>query len=82
VNVHDLVDVEWAMYTRTARADKYRVIPNVKSWELERCAKGDKGSLRLAIDATKDIEDREDMLRPVIPGAREIKLTDYLQRKP
>ena len=82
VNVHDLVDVEWAMYTRTARADKYRVVPNVKSWELERCAKGDKGSLRLAIDATKDIEDREDMLRPVIPGAREINLADYLQRKP
>lgn len=82
VNVHDLGDVEWAMYTRIARADKYRVIPDVKSWELERCARGGKGSLRLAIDATKDIEDREDMLRPVIPGAREIKLADYLQKKP
>ena len=82
VNVHDLGDVEWAMYTRTARADKYRVIPDVKSWELERCAKGDRGSLRLAIDATKDIEDREDMVRPVIPGARNVKLADYLQKKP
>ncbi|MFZ1624309.1 MAG: UbiD family decarboxylase [Gammaproteobacteria bacterium] len=82
VNVHDLSDVEWAMYTRIARADKYRVIPDIKSWELERCAKKDKGSLRLAIDATKDIQDREDMLRPVIPGAGEIRLADYLQRKP
>lgn len=82
VNVHDLGDVEWAMYTRIARADKYRVIPNVKSWELERCARGGKGSLRLAIDATKDIEDREEMLRPVIPGAPEIRLADYLQKKP
>ena len=82
VNVHDLSDVEWAMYTRIARADKYGVIPNVKSWELERCAKGGKGSLRLAIDATKDIADREDMLRPVIPGASKIRLADYLQKKP
>jgi 2,5-furandicarboxylate decarboxylase 1 len=81
VNVHDLSDVEWAMYTRVARADKYRVIPDVKSWELERCAKRGKGSLRLAIDATKDIEDREDLLRPVIPGASEIRLADYLQEK-
>jgi hypothetical protein len=53
----------------------------VKSWELERCARGETGSLRLAIDATKDIEDREDMLRPVIPGASTIRLADYLQKK-
>lgn len=78
VNVHDLADVEWAMYSRAARADKYRVIPNVKSWDLERCARDGKGSLRLAIDATKDIADREDMLRPVIPGASKIRLADYL----
>jgi UbiD family decarboxylase len=81
VNVHDLGDVEWAMYTRVARADKFRVIPDVKSWELERCAKGEKGSLRLAIDATKDMEDRDELRRPVIPGAGKIRLADYLQKK-
>ncbi|MCL4790770.1 MAG: UbiD family decarboxylase [Gammaproteobacteria bacterium] len=81
VNVHDLVDVEWAMYTRIARADKYRVIPDVQSWELERCAKEGTGSLRLAIDATKDVEDIEELRRPVIPGADEIRLADYLQKK-
>ncbi|MEZ5561697.1 MAG: UbiD family decarboxylase [Gammaproteobacteria bacterium] len=81
VNVHDLVDVEWAMYTRIARADKYRVIPDVKSWELERCAKEGKGSLRLAIDATKDIEDLEELRRPIIPGADEVRLADYLHKK-
>ncbi len=78
VNVHDLADVEWAMYSRIARADKYRVIPDVKSWNVERCAKGEKGSLRLAIDATMDIEDRARLLRPVIPGASGIRLADYL----
>lgn len=80
VNVHDLGDVEWAMYTRAARADKFCVIPDVKSWELERCAKGEKGSLRLAIDATKDMEDHDELRRPLIPGAGKIRLADYLQK--
>lgn len=80
VNVHDLGDVEWAMYTRVARAEKFRVIPDVKSWELERCARGEKGSLRLAVDATMDIEDRDELRRPIIPGAGNIRLADYLKK--
>ncbi|MBN8279659.1 MAG: UbiD family decarboxylase [Gammaproteobacteria bacterium] len=81
VNVHDLDDVEWAIWSRVADARKYRVIPDVESWELERCAKEGRGSLRLGIDATMDMEDRDKLRRPVIPGADRISLADYLDRK-
>lgn len=81
VNVHDLDDVEWAIWSRVADATKFRVIPDVESWELERCAKDGKGSLRLAVDATMDMEDREKLKRPVIPGADTVKLADYLSKK-
>jgi 2,5-furandicarboxylate decarboxylase 1 len=81
VNVHDLNDVEWAVWTRVANADNFRVIPDVESWELERCAKEGKGSLRLAVDATMDMEDREKLVRPVIPGAASVRLEDYLPSK-
>lgn len=81
VNVHDLNDVEWAIWSRVAEASKYRVIPDVQSWELERCAKEGRGSLRLGIDATMDMEDRDKLRRPVIPGAEKIRLADYLSKK-
>lgn len=81
INVHDLNDVEWAIWSRVAEASKFRVIPDVESWELERCAKEGRGSLRLGIDATMDMEDREKLQRPVIPGADKVKLADYLSRK-
>jgi 2,5-furandicarboxylate decarboxylase 1 len=81
VNVHDLNDVEWAIWSRIAAASKFRVIADVESWELERCAKDGKGSLRLAVDATMDMEDREKLQRPIIPGAEKVKLADYLSRK-
>lgn len=81
VNVHDLNDVEWAIWTRVADASKFRVIPDVESWELERCAKDGRGSLRLAVDATMDMADREKLQRPIIPGADKIRLGDYLDKK-
>ena len=81
VNVHDLTDVEWAIWTRVAEASKFRVIPNVESRELERCAKDGRGSLRLGVDATMDMEDREKLLRPIIPGAGKVRLADYLNKK-
>jgi 2,5-furandicarboxylate decarboxylase 1 len=81
VNVHDLADVEWAVWSRVAEASKYRVIPDVESWELERCAKEGRGSLRLGIDGTMDMEDREKLQRPLIPGAEKVRLADYLTRK-
>jgi 2,5-furandicarboxylate decarboxylase 1 len=79
INVHDLQDVEWAIWSRVADATKYQVIPDVESWELERCAKDGKGSLRVGIDATMDIEDREKLKRPIIPGASGVSLANYLK---
>lgn len=81
VDVHNLNDVEWAIWARTARAEKYRVIPDVESWELERCAKDGRGSLRVGIDATMDMEDRAKLIRPVIPGAADVRLEDYVGGK-
>ena len=81
VNVHDLEDVEWAIWTRVALASKFRVIPDVHSWELERCAKDGRGSLRLGVDATMDMDDREKLQRPIIPGADKVQLADYLNKK-
>ncbi len=81
VNVHDLADVEWAVWTRMADARKFMVFPDVASWELERCAKEGRGSLRLGVDGTMDMEDRDKLRRPLIPGAAHIKLDDYLNRK-
>jgi len=78
VNVHDITDVEWAMWGRMADAAKFMVIPDVESWELERCAKEGRGSLRIGVDATMDMEDREKLIRPVIPGAERVRLADYL----
>ncbi len=78
IDVHDMQDVEWAVWSRVADAAKFMVIPDVESWELERCAKEGKGSLRIGIDATMDIEDREKLKRPIIPGATGVRLADYL----
>lgn len=78
VNVHDLEDVEWALWSRVANAEKYVIIPDVESWELERCAKEGRGSLRIGIDGTMDLEDREKLMRPLIPGAERIHLEEYL----
>ena len=77
-NVHDLEDVEWALWCRVVDARKYQVIPDQESWELERCAKPGRGSLRVGIDATMDLEDREKLKRPVIPGADQVELADYV----
>jgi 2,5-furandicarboxylate decarboxylase 1 len=79
VNVHDLEDVEWALWSRVADAGKYIIIPDVPSWELERCAKEGRGSVRIGIDATMDIEDREKLKRPLIPDAAGVHLADYVK---
>jgi 3-polyprenyl-4-hydroxybenzoate decarboxylase len=78
--VNDFQDVEWAVWSRVADAAKFMVIPDVESWELERCAKEGKGSLRIGIDATMDLEDREKLKRPIIPGAANVRLADYLKQ--
>jgi 2,5-furandicarboxylate decarboxylase 1 len=78
VNVFDLEDVEWAIWTRLSRAEKIVVIPNVHSWELERCTNDNGESVRVGIDATMDMNALDKLLKPVIPGAAAIRLEDYL----
>ena len=78
IDVHNFSDVEWAIWTRTAAASKFMVIPDVESWELDRAAKEGMKSLRIGIDATMDLEDVDKLVRPEIPGADDIELKDYL----
>jgi 2,5-furandicarboxylate decarboxylase 1 len=78
IDVYDLEDVEWAIWSRLSCADKIRTIPDVHSWELERCTDENQASARVAIDATIDMDKLDKLVRPVIPGAADIKLDDYL----
>jgi 2,5-furandicarboxylate decarboxylase 1 len=78
VDVFDLEDVEWAIWSRMSKADKIRALPNVRSWELERCTDENQTSARVSIDATMDMDLVDKLIRPIIPGAEDIKLDDYL----
>jgi 3-polyprenyl-4-hydroxybenzoate decarboxylase len=78
IDVHDRVDVEWAIWNRAADASKHIVIPGIESWELERAAKEGMKSVRIGVDATMDLEDLDKLIRPIIPGADKINLKDYL----
>ncbi len=78
VDVFSLEDVEWATWSRLSRADKIRTYPDVRSWELERCTDDQQRSARVGIDATMDMDKLDKLVRPVIPGAGQYKLEDYL----
>ena len=78
IDVHNREDVNWAIWNRAAAASKFMVIPDVESWELERAAKEGQLSARIGIDATLDLDDIDKLVRPIIPGADEIDLEDYL----
>jgi UbiD family decarboxylase len=78
VNVHSLDDVQWAIWNRAADARKFFIVPDVESWELERAAKAGQRSVRVGIDATMDLDDVDKLVRPITPGAAELKLDDYL----
>ncbi len=78
VDVFNLEDVEWATWTRLSREDKIVTLPDVKSWELERCVDDEMRSVRVGIDATMDMDAVDKLLRPLIPGAAGISLEDYL----
>lgn len=80
IDTDSLEDVEWAVWTRVADASKFIVIPNVESWELDRVSHEGRGSLRLGIDATMDMEDRAALVRPRTPGLDDIRLEDYIAK--
>jgi UbiD family decarboxylase len=78
IDTDSLEDVEWAVWTRVADASKIIVIPNVESWELDRVSHEGRGSVRLGIDATMDLEDRAALVRPRTPGLDNVRLEDYI----
>jgi len=81
IDVHDPIDVNWAIWNRAATAEKFVVIPNIESWELERAAKAGQLSVRIGIDATMDLEDVDKLIRPVIPGVDQIRIEDYIDKQ-
>jgi len=78
IDVFNLEDVEWAVWSRMSTEHKLVVLPKQRSWELERCTKEGQVSVRVGIDATKDLDILEELTRPIIPGAANYKLDDYL----
>jgi 2,5-furandicarboxylate decarboxylase 1 len=80
IDVTDLEDVNWAIWNRAADASKFLVIPDVESWELERAAKEGMKSARIGIDATMDLDDVDKLIKPIIPGADQIHLDEYLSK--
>lgn len=82
IDVNNMDDVQWAIWNRAAAADKFTVIPDVESWELERAAKAGQLSARIGIDATMDLEDVDKLVRPITPGATDLRLEDYIAANP
>jgi len=78
IDPFNLEDVEWAVWSRLSTEKKLIVIPDQLSWELERCTKEGQKSVRVGIDATKDLDILDELTRPMIPGAADYKLEDYL----
>jgi len=78
IDVYNLEDVEWAVWTRLSGAHKVMTFANVKSWELERCVNENMESVRVGIDGTMDMNAVDKLLKPIIPGSENVMLEDYL----
>ena len=78
IDVFNLEEVEWAVWTRLSSADKVMTLPNVKSWELERCVNEEMQSVRVGIDGTMDMDAVDKLIKPIIPGSESVHLQDYL----
>lgn len=78
VDTTNMDDVEWATWTRIGRAEKIHLFPDFVTWEIDRSALPDKTSVRIGIDATKDMDYVDDLVKPIIPGIDDIDLKDYL----
>ena len=79
IDVFNLEDTEWALWTRVGDASKYMIYPDAVSWEIERCAKEGQRSIRIGIDATKDLEDADRLIRPIIPDYGDLRIEDYVE---
>jgi len=80
IDVYNLEEVEWAVWTRLSGADKIMTIADVKSWELERCVNDNMESVRVGIDGTMDMDAVDKLIKPVIPGSDSVHLEDYLDQ--
>lgn len=78
VDVFDQNDVEWAIWSRVADAAKILILPDMVSSKMDLAAKAGK-SVRVGIDATKDLGDAEKLKKAVIPGFDKIRIKDYLE---
>lgn len=78
IDVFNLEEVEWAVWTRLGDAGRVVTYDNVKSWELERCVNEQMESVRVGIDGTMAISAVDKLMKPVIPGAEKVRLEDYL----
>jgi len=79
IDVFSHEDTEWAIWSRVGDASKFMIIPDIVSWEIERCAKVGQRSVRVGIDGTKDLEDADKLIRPLIPDSDAIRIEDYLE---
>jgi 2,5-furandicarboxylate decarboxylase 1 len=78
IDINNMDDVEWATWTRMGRAEKMHLFSDFITWEIDRAALPDKTSLRVGIDATKDMDYFDDLVKPIVPGIDQINLKDYL----
>ena len=78
IDITNMDDVEWATWTRVGRAEKIHLYSNFITWEIDRAALPDNTSLRVGIDATKDLDQVDSLVRPVITGIDDVDLKDYL----
>ena len=70
VDILDHQDVDWAVASRTIRAEQFQV-------HEDRTGRGAPVT-RLGVDATAPLEFREALCRPDIPGSTEFDLDAYL----
>ena len=78
IDITNMEDVEWATWTRVARAEKIHLYSDFNTWEIDRSALPNNTSLRVGIDATKDLNQVDNLVRPVITGIDDVDLKDYL----
>ncbi len=77
VDIRNPEDVEWATFSRLPDRSRMVIIPNVAAWRFECVTKPNGTSVRIGMDVTKPLKDREKFKRAKIPRLEKIKLEDY-----
>ncbi|MEC9376144.1 MAG: UbiD family decarboxylase [Pseudomonadota bacterium] len=69
IDIQNYREIDWALSVRVNRSNQIQLITDLAASD---------GNLRVGIDATESIDDKEKFRRPEIPGAAEFSLDDYL----